>query len=558
MQAESSSGWRNSSRSQGSTGPWAGVLLSLAIAGLFAALIPMAFLRNINWDEFYFLSHIHAWLDGRLDRPMQTFFVHGFGWLTAIPGDEIGQIVAARLVMVAALVLTCFAIWRMGREIAGAEAAKLAVLAFLCSGFVMAHGSSFRADPIATSLLMSALAVMLTSRMGALQIVLVAMLAALALLVTVKAVLYLPAFLSVLIYRRSDHGWLLRTLSAGGLALVIAAGLYLWHSAGLAVAAGNETGANLREAAETTLLSGRVLPRSGEMLLWALLSLPTLVLAVAGFRQPVEARLLILLAGLTLPLLCLVIYRNAFPYFFPFISAPLMLAAAFGAKQLQDAPHRPLLVAAMLVLGFGQTVVALSEGNAAQRATLAEVHRLFGAPVPYIDQHGMVSAFPKQGFFMSTWGLQSYRAAGEPVFAQIIAGTRPPLLLANRHELAQAVIFGDSRPGFLLPEDQATLKDSYIHHVGAIWLAGRELTGRGVNQPFSMPFPGRYRLEAAASVQIDGRTVAPGKVIALDGGSHSLLAPSGQRLRLIWATDGGSVTAPALPASGLYAPFWSL
>ena len=53
---------------------------------------------------------------------MQTFFVHGFGWLAQVPGHEFGQIVAARLVMVAFLMLTCHAIWRMGSRLADPQA----------------------------------------------------------------------------------------------------------------------------------------------------------------------------------------------------------------------------------------------------------------------------------------------------------------------------------------------------------------------------------------------------------------------------------------------------
>lgn len=533
-------------------------VLTALVAACLVLLLPMSFLRNINWDEFYFLSHVHAWLDGRLDRPMQTFFVHGFGWLAQVPGHEFGQIVAGRLVMLAFLMLTCHAIWRMGSHLADPRAAKIAVLAFLCSGFVLPHGTSFRADPIATGLLTTALSILLTSRMRILEILSVALLSALALLVTVKSALYLPAFLGVLVFRRREETMLLRVLIAGGLAIGVAAGLYLWHSAGLSVTEGNETAANLREAAGTTLLSGNLLPRWNEILLWALLSLPALILAGMGLAQARSSRLIILSAAFALPLLCLVVYRNAFPYFFPFISAPLMVTAALGASRLRNAPRLPMLLVAMATLSAGQGLLALSEGNAAQRATLAEVHRLFPEPVPYIDQHGMVAEFPKQGFFMSTWGIESYRKAGKPVFAAIIAEAQPPLLLANRWELARAVADGNSRPGALLPEDQAALKESYVHYAGAIWLAGRDLLGAGAEVSFTVPFPGLYRLFADAPVLIDGTAVAPGSALWLDGSRHALVATAGAQVRLIWATAADGTAPPALPASDLYSGFWRL
>ncbi|MBN8630001.1 MAG: hypothetical protein J0L76_03990 [Rhodobacterales bacterium] len=533
-------------------------VLAVSVAGFIVLLLPMSAFRNINWDEFYFLSHVHAWLNDRLDRPMQTFFVHGFGWLAQIPGHEIGQIVAARLVMVAFLALTCRAIWRMGIHLADRRAAMFGVLAFLSSGFVLPHGTSFRADPIATGLLMTALSILLTSRMRTAQILNVALLSALALLVTVKSALYLPAFLGVLFFRRKEDTMPLRILVAGGLSIGVAAGLYLWHSAGLSVAAGNETGANLREAAGTTLLSGTLIPRRDEILLWALLSLPALFLVGMGFIEARPKRLIILATAFALPLLCLAVYRNAFPYFFPFISAPLMVTAALGATRMRNSPRLPMLLVAMIASGACQGLLALSEGNAAQRATLAEVHRLFPEPVAYIDQHGMVAEFPRQGFFMSTWGIESYRKTGEPVFAAIIAKAQPPLLLANRWELAQAVTDGNSRPGALLPEDQAVLKNSYVHYAGAIWLAGRELSGAGSAASFTVPFPGRYRLLADATVLIDGTSVAPGATLVLDGNPHTLQAAAGLPVRLIWATSGEATKPPSLPDSGLYSGFWTL
>lgn len=533
-------------------------VLTVALAVFFALLLPMTFLRNINWDEFYFLSHVHAWLDGRLDRPMQTFFVHGFGWLAWVPGHEFGQIIAARLVMVAFLALTCLAIWRMGTYLADPLAAKIAVLAFLCSGFVLPHGTSFRADPIATGLLMTALSVLLTSAMRVPQILAVAILSALALLVTVKSALYLPAFLGVLVFRRREETMPLRILIAGTSAVAIAAGLYLWHSAGLTVAEGNETGSNLREAAGTTLLSGKLFPRWNEILLWGLLSLPALILAGIGFVQARPTKLITVMIAFALPLLCLVVYRNAFPYFFPFISAPLMAAVALGASRLHNSPRLPMLLVAMIASGTCQGLLALSEGNDAQRATLAEVHRLFPEPVPYIDQHGMVAEFPKQGFFMSTWGIESYRKAGKPVFATIIANARPPLLLANRWELAQAVTDGDSSPGVLLPEDQAALKDSYVHYAGAIWLAGRDLVGTGGTIAFQMPFAGQYRLVANAPVLIDGATVTPGAALLLDESVHSLEASAGLSVRLVWDTVGDGTSPPTSLAPDLYSGFWRL
>ena len=140
------------------------------IGGFSILLIVLAWTRNVNWDEFYFLSLVHEHLNGRLDRPMQTGFVHGFGWLARLPGDEMDQIFIARLVMTALFATTAYSVHRIAAHLSDRASADVAVLAFITSGFALAHGTSFRADPIAAALLMGALAMMATTRMKAWQV----------------------------------------------------------------------------------------------------------------------------------------------------------------------------------------------------------------------------------------------------------------------------------------------------------------------------------------------------------------------------------------------------
>ena len=142
------------------------MMFAVGILAAFVILAVLAYYRNVNWDEFYFLSHVHAWLDGRLDRPMQTGFVYAFGWLDRVPGYEMQQIFAARLVMIGCLGVTAWSIPRIARHFTTSRCATLAVLAFLCAGFTLPHGGSFRSDPIAAALLTSSLAIAVTCRMA--------------------------------------------------------------------------------------------------------------------------------------------------------------------------------------------------------------------------------------------------------------------------------------------------------------------------------------------------------------------------------------------------------
>ncbi len=522
-------------------------------------LVALAWTRNVNWDEFYFLSLVHANLDGRLDRPLQTAFVHAFGWLVHVPGHEMGQIFAARVVMTALFATTVFSIHRISRELTERDAADIAVIAFLTSGFVLAHGTSFRADPIAAAFLMGALTIIMTGRMSAWQIVVVALLSAGGLLVTIKAVLYLPAYLGVLVWRWDDRRVVLRILLAGVIGLAVAAGLYIWHAAGIVSAPSNETAANAQNAFTTTLLNAGLVPRSREAALWALLSIGAVTLALIGLMTPGSTRARLLRLSLVLPLvLSVLFYRNAFPYFFAYITPPFMVIAAVGAARLGKGRALGALVALMLATGIGQAVKALSEGAALQRATLAEVHRLFPDPVPYIDHNAMVASFPREGFFMSTWGLTRYRAAGQPVMADQLERTAPPLLLANRWALHQAMTAPHVQdyPMALLPDDQAVLRAAYVHYSGVIWLAGCEVKLGAGPETIVLPIPGRYRLESAGPVMIDGQMVTDGMtldistpVVATGAVNHSF--------RLIWNTHGAP-RQNALPAGGVYAGFWRL
>ncbi len=534
-------------------------VIRLAVFCAFAAMVVMAWTRNINWDEFYFLSHVHANLDGRLDRPLQTVFVHGFSWLAWLSGHEVDQIATARLAMMGFFVGTCIAVHRIAATLTDEASADIAILAFVTSGFAIAHGASFRADPMAAGLLMGAVALMMTTRMQLVQFLAAAILCAFALLVTVKSALYLPVFVGVLLWRWDDRAVVLRCLIAGLLALVIAGLLFMWHASTIIVAEGADARGNLSEAARVTLGGSGILPRWPEVSLWLMFSAGGMLLAGASLYVIENKRLRAIFILFALPLFSVVIYRNAFPYFFPFAVPPLMVAVALGAHYLRGTLLFKLALVLMLASGVIQSQRAFSEGNASQRATIDEVHRIFPEPVAYIDQNGMISSFERHGFFMSTWGIATYRAEGKPVFADLIIRNQPPLLLANRAELHAALRpeTGDHRFLGLLPEDAAFLRKSYVHHAGVIWLAGQDVTLTDGVATTQLPFAGRYRIESAGPVSVAGRIVSSGDVLSLDGGKTKISGPDGAKVRLIWNADAG-LSQTQLPETGLYAGFWRL
>ncbi len=520
----------------------------------FGVLVVLSAMRNVNWDEFYFLSHVYAFADGRLDRPLQTFFVRGFGWLTDLPGQEPFQIIIARMVMILFVGVTALSIHRIAKHLTDSGSANIAVLAFLASGFVFPHGASFRADPMAAALLCASIAIIVTSQMRLQHIIAVTVFSALAVLITVKSALFAPAYLAALLWRSQERDVLVKAVIACVMAVALAGVLYVWHASGITPASGNETSTNLQDAASTGLLRAGWLPRAPYVVTWMALTIGPLILFVvglAGASRTKQRALLILFAA---PLLSVMIYRNAWPYFFPFAAPLMMVGVAMGAHHLQTKPWRRWLVIVIFVTGGMQAILAATEGMTTQRETIAEVHRIFPQPVTYIDDSNMIASFPSVGPFLSSWGMQNYRAKGEPTFARLIEKHQPPLLIANKATLIQTMQHGSNRR--LLVKDAQLLRETYIQYTGAIWLAGRELTLSQETTNLRMPVAGHYLLSATAPIAINGAQVVNGQSVVL-ADEVTIVGETGTELRLIWDT-GVPLRQDQIRTDDLYADFWVL
>jgi hypothetical protein len=259
---------------------------------------------------------------------------------------------------------------------------------------------------------------------------------------------------------------------------------------------------------------------------------------------------------LALPILTPILYRNAFAYFYPFILAPaaVLVGLAFdrqrqGAAKPDGIP--PAKLAAVLVLVqcgillFG-SVAKLGDGMRMQRETIAAVQSIFPKPVHYIDGFGVLADYPRTGFFMSGWGVENYRRAGQPVFAELVARDQPPFVLADSPSLYAALVPGVEldRDRTFLPEDMRFLKENYIPHWGMLFVAGKHLAGAGAVD-FDIAVAGEYRLEAATPLVIDGDRLAPGSTVTLAAGAHAadFGAVAGEAT-LRWAQAS---SVPALP-----------
>jgi len=527
-----------------------GIAAGLVAAGLVAQVWIATWL-NVNWDEFRFLDLVHAHARGTLDRPLQTFHVHLFAWLPAVPGGEFGQITAGRVVMLGCQAATLALIWATGRHLAGPAGATLAALGYLAAEHTLVHAGSFRADPLATALLMLALYVLTVRRLGPAAVAVAAGAGALAALVTIKAVLYAPAFAGAALLRVQSGddraGTTLRLAATAALGAGFVAMLLAWHVGQLAPEP-RSAPADAGSALQTALLSGPM-PRAAEVAHWAPRSLVPLALVAVGLAAAARegATRAAALALFAAPLLSVLFYRNAFPYFFPFILAPAMVVAALGGATLA---RWRLAVAALLAAAaaglIAQALGALPQDQRVQRAVLDAVHTAFPEPVPYIDRAGMVATFPREGFFMSTWGLGTYRRAGRPVFPEIIARAAPPLVVANVGAL-DAALRGRHLPSdaALLPADATLLRETYVPHWGPIWVAGAQLrVAAGEDRRVEIRIPGPYTLEAAAPVLIGAHRLAPGTAVELDRGAHRVEATRAGPVVLRY---GRSLPRPPMP-----------
>jgi hypothetical protein len=310
-----------------------------------------------------------------------------------------------------------------------------------------------------------------------------------------------------------------------------------------------------------------------------------LLSSLALLRGPHRGAALVAL-GWCAPLGALAVYRNAFPYFYVAIVPLAGLAIGATAVVLQAwCARRPrwsfvfvvVVVAALLAPATSFAVWARENSDdrvTHQRRVLDAIHAVFPMPVPYVDRCSMVSSWPKVGPFLSTWGLDRYRSAGQPLFPSLLAAHRPLLLVQNAPAL-QAIDLVDDRPAAaatargrppgdddggagddehdgddravddragddragrkgddeqdaaprrrLLAADARALREGFVPWWGPLRIAGARVDvdagGRG---SFTLGAGGDYVVDR--DVVIDGRAVGAGGVVSLSAGAHGLQA----------------------------------
>jgi hypothetical protein len=516
----------------------------------------LIFVQEFNWDEFYFLGFVHDYLRGDLSTALQTIHIHLFAPLAKVAGTEIDQLIAGRLAMLAFEAVTFLALYKLCRIWTDRGPALFALCAYALVPATLQHGASFRTDPLALALAMTALACTARAWPTWKSAALIAMLCALAAMVTVKVIFFAPAFAGIAVWRLAEKtnrqtifSWLAQITILAPIFFVM---LYAIHQSSLADGSIAGSSAMMEGAARKTLLNTTLFPRI-DVLLDNLLRAPVqsflLIAAIAtmimaAIRRSERSKSIAVL-GCAAPLLCLVIYRNAFPYFIPFIIAPAFTAVAWLVRSRSWSEGFQLILSlVMLATAVPSVQRVASRDQSTQRAVVRAVHEVFPQPVAMIDHSHMISGFPKRGFFMSTWGLANYRT-GEPVFANILEKDTVPLLLLDSPRLAEGVSARSpvAEKIGLLDQDREVLRQSFIPHWGPIWVAGQRISVSTTEREFMVRIPGQYTLEGMPA-SIDGRRVMPGETIQLDRGNRRIAATSSGVVTLRW---GNRLRRPSTP-----------
>ena len=530
-------------------------LIGGAIAVCLLLQLHLVFNQPVNWDEFRFLADVHSYERGELSAPLLTFQVHLFSWLTGI-GNEVSQIRFARLIMMALELATLALIAAAARRFFGLPAAICGALAYISFSFVLQHGASFRFDPLVTFWLMAGVYLLLGRKLRWTSMLIVGLSLAMATMISIKIALALPLVAAIGIYRIAavpNRRTCAKLAVAALSAAVFLAILYAWHLSTLAGASNEAAEAHLGASYSKTLREIPFFPRLSYFLRslienplhWLLLLLG--ISAVLSAYRRDRKRALLLLSFL-LPLLSVLFYRNAFPYFYSFVLAPAAVLFAAAADRLE---LRRLIGPIAVLLAAGGVIHqqrALSDAAQEQRQTVAAVHRIFPNPVSYLDRCSMIASFPQAGLFMSSWWIENYVAAGRPVMRELLIEKAPVFVIADSPLLADA-LEGPSRiktDALFLP-DSATLHSNYVHHWGPIWVAGKALNLTEAGRATEFLIPGRYKLESAGPIRLDGQSVHPGASLLISAGAHRLTSSAGdQSVILRWAA-AGPVNQPDIP-----------
>lgn len=534
-------------------------VLSVFLILAVIARVYVAYRYEINWDEFFYLSFIYRYTSDTLYNSLQTFHVHFFTWLKWVSANEVNQIITARFVMISLQLATGFFIYRISRRYLSLPAALFSVLAYFSVSYNIRMGANFRADPIATFCLMASLDLILTKSLNFRRSLLSGGLIALSLMVTIKSSLYLPTFgliaLALGFMPERDIQAKRHILTVIGSTFVTFLLLYFYHKSSISVLDSSKAINTLSDSFNKTIKHYEFLPKElylfrslkFDIIYWLVLAygLKTLYLNIKS-PQSITRQSSVILASLILPLCSVLFYRNSFPYFYPFMLAPVSIICGVAWNSLRWGKNKfkeSLAIATCVLLLMGLSIVyhgfmMPNKQNLDRQHELIEVvHNVFPEPTPYFDRCSMIASFPQVGFFMSTWGIENYTNNNLPTLKHAILNDIPPFFIANVGSLdfSNQTPLTSIKKYAILDKDLETLKENYIHHWGELYVAGKQLYLAKEKLEFLIVIPGVYTLESRSKAVIDGHSLTSGEALFLDSGIHVIESDSvGDKYTLRW------------------------
>ncbi len=496
-----------------------------ALAGLaIIALIQVHFAlsRTINWDEFYFYGQIVDFTQGESLRPLQTLHVQLLQWIPSIASTGVDGIIIGRLVMLACALATAFCVVAIAGKFARRDYALTAGLIWLAAGFTMQHGWSFRTDPLAAALIAGAMAVLARSRLSTACVLLAGVLIGIAGMVTLKSVLFAPAFAGLAWLRWSEAKFTTKTANRV-VAIPIAAGtafavLYVWHgsilgdgTASTATSYAGNVGGSMLFAGWPIYLHFAV---KGAILSVSAVATIAVTIAVLVKRPRDEA---IAIAGLIAPLAALLIYRNTLPYFYPMLLVPVIAASVIGIAAIAKRYSLRLLLIYTVVSGVVVWAVDGPSRMEQQRDIQIAADTILTEPIGYFDFPDLLPAHRKANGFLTRWGIESTYARGQGYFRSILEVETVPLLLTAEPEqnpTLLAIMEGLPQQVRFHEEERTVLRATYRPFWGPFWLAGREVSAGGSAQ-YEVLVPGPYTV-TGGEVSIDGVAYDAGALINLE------------------------------------------
>ena len=513
----------------------------LAIALLLAGQASLIFTRAINWDEFFHYAQLYHLAAGRPLPALQTLYFRPFAWLPALPGNGVDHIVIARIGMALCELVVLAMIFLAARRFVDRTGAALATLAYLSTGYVLQHGFSFRADPMVTAVLMGAVVLLLRRRLDWSCVLGTGALVGLAGMLSMKAVLYAPAFAGIAWLRWREAGQsraaALKLASVALVAALTFAAVYLLHQEAMPRPGSHQGGpagsAGLAQsAARYMFFVGR--PNNLGFAVDAIftgLGLAALIAlapwAIAKRRgKPGET---VALDAMLAMVLWPAFYENTAPYFYVFMLAPVTVAACVSLAMVRA--KAPAMVITVLLVSLTVSTFATENRTVIdnQRRLVGTVDALFPVPVAYFDHADIIPRFDKRNPLQTPWGYKGYLARGVPIYRNAMERRPVPLLIANWWTLREVLAGTDDH---FLPRDAKALRGNYLPFAGPVWLAGKQIEA-GAERDEEFLVPGPYTVRDAA-VSIDGTPYRPGAIVTIGRGVHRIATPGEAAARLVW------------------------